>query len=67
MCLQGLRFSANSVVKTNAKKTNTGRMASIGISDVATASVYLDKTHLKKLMKIITITTKLKNDMYNNK
>ena len=28
-------------------------MASIGISDVVTASVYLEKTRLKKLMKII--------------
>ena len=55
------------VVVLFSKTSYTGRMASIGISDVATASEYLDKTHLKKLMKIITITTKLKNEMYNNK
>ena len=28
----------------------SGRMASIGISDVVTASVYSEKTHLKKLL-----------------
>ena len=28
----------------------SGRMASIGISDVVTASVYSEKTHMKKLM-----------------
>ena len=33
----------------------SGRMASIGISDVVTTSVYSEKTHLKKLMKIIII------------
>ena len=31
----------------------SGRMASIGISDVVTASVYSEKTRLKKLMMII--------------
>ena len=30
-------------------------MASIGISDVVTASVYLEKTRLKKLMMMIMI------------
>ena len=30
-------------------------MTSIGISDVVTASVYSEKTRLKKLMKIIII------------
>ena len=34
------------------------RMASIGLSDVVTASVYLETTHLKKLMKIIIIMNK---------
>ena len=33
-------------------------MASIGISDVVTASVYSEKTRLKKLMKIIIIMNK---------
>ena len=31
----------------------SGRMASIGISDVVTTSVYLEKTRLKKLMLIM--------------
>ena len=33
----------------------SGRMASIGISDVVTASVYSEKTPLKKLMMIMKI------------
>ena len=33
-------------------------MVTIGISDVVTASVYSEKTRLKKLMKIIIIMTK---------
>ena len=33
----------------------SGRMASTGMSDVVTASVYSEKTCLKKLMKIIII------------
>ena len=33
-------------------------MASIGISDVVTASVYSEKTRMKKLMKIIIIITR---------
>ena len=33
----------------------SGRMASIGIIDVVTASVYSEKTRMKKLMKMIII------------
>ena len=33
----------------------SGRMATIGISDVVTTSVYTEETHLEKLMKIIII------------
>ena len=33
----------------------SGRMACIGISDVVTASVYLEKTHLHELMMIMTM------------
>ena len=33
----------------------SGRMASIGISDVVTASVYSEKTRLKKLMAMMKI------------
>ena len=50
MSRQGPHFSAHST-------QISGRMASIGISDVVTASVYLEKTRLKKLMKIIIIIT----------
>ena len=35
------------------KEQILGRMASIGISDVVTASVYSEKTRLKKLMLIM--------------
>ena len=35
---QGPHFSPRSTAKTNGKSTNSGRMASIGISDVVTAS-----------------------------
>ena len=40
-------------LKPTIKAQISGRMASIGVSDVVTASVYLDKTRLKKLLKII--------------
>ena len=46
-------FSPHSTAKTNAKAQISGIMASIGISDVVTASVYSEKTHLKKLMLIM--------------
>ena len=42
-------------LKPTIKVQISGRMASIGISDVVTASVYSEKTRLKKLMKIIII------------
>ena len=35
----------------------SGKLVTSGISDVATASVYLDKTRLKKLIIIIIIVT----------
>ena len=47
---QGPPFSPRSTAKTNEKVQISGRMASIGISDVVTASVYSEKTHMKKLM-----------------
>ena len=37
-------------LKPTIKAQISGRMAPIGISDVVTASVYLEKTRLKKLM-----------------
>ena len=52
MSSHGPHFSPHSTAKTNEKVQISGRMASIGISDVATAS---EKTRLKKLMKITII------------
>ena len=57
MSLQGPHISAHSTAETNDKAQISGRMASIGISDVVTASVYSEKTRLKKLM-MITIMNK---------
>ena len=42
-------------LKPAMKVQISGRMASIGISDVVTASVYSEKTRMKKLMKMIII------------
>ena len=42
-------------LKPTIKAQISGRMSSIGISDVVTPSVYLEKSRLKKLMKIIII------------
>ena len=43
-------------LKPTIKVQISGRMASIGICDVVTASVYSEKTHMKKLMmKMIII------------
>ena len=42
-------------LKPMIKAQISGRMVSSGISDVEIASVYSEKTHLKKLMKIIII------------
>ena len=46
-------FSPHSRVKTNETAQISGRMASIGISDVVTVSVYLEKTRMKKLMMMM--------------
>ena len=46
---QGPHFSPCSLNPT-IKIQISGRMASIGISDVVTASVYTEKTRMKKLM-----------------
>ena len=49
MSPQGPHFSTHSTAKTNNKSTNLRKN---GISDVVTASVYSEKTRLKKLMMI---------------
>ena len=46
-------------LKPMIKAQISGRMVSSGISDVVIASVYSEKTRLKKLMKIIVIMNKL--------
>ena len=49
-------------LKPTIKVQISGRMASIGISDVVTASVYSEKTRLKKLMiKMIIIIISIMN------
>ena len=40
-------------LKPTVKVQISGRMASIGISDVVTASVYSEKTRMKKLMMMM--------------
>ena len=51
-----LTFSTHSTAKTIDKSTNLRKN---GISDVAIASVYSEKTCLKKLIMIIIIMNKL--------
>ena len=46
-------FSPRSTAKTKIKVQISGRMASIGIGDDVTASVYSEKTHMKKLMMMM--------------
>ena len=63
MSQQGPYFSPHSKAKANYKSINLRKNGIYGISDVVTASVYSEKTHLKKLMKmkiiiIIIITEK---------
>ena len=53
MSPQGRHFSPHSQLKPTIKAQISGRMASIGISDVVTASVYSEKTRMKKLMMMM--------------
>ena len=57
---QGPHFSPAVQLQPTIKVQISGRMASIGISDVVTVSVYSEKTRMKKLMMmkmiIIVIT-----------
>ena len=50
MSQQRPHSSPHSTAKTNIKAQISGRMSSIGISDVVTASVFSEKTRLKKLI-----------------
>ena len=47
---QGPHFSSHSKLKSMIKAHSSGRLVSSGISDVVIASVYYEKTCLKKLM-----------------
>ena len=53
MSLQGPHFSLHSKAKADAKSTNVRKN---GISDLAFASVYREKTRLKKCLIMIIIT-----------
>ena len=55
MSQQGPHFRQHSKVIPIIKAQISGKFVNIGISDVATASVYFKKTRQKKLMKIIII------------
>ena len=52
---QGPHFSPRSTAKKTIKVQISGRMASIGISDVVTASVYSEKTRMKKLLLLLLL------------
>ena len=47
------QYSQNKTIKAQI----SGRMASVGVSDVVAASVYSEKTRLKKCMMIMIIVT----------
>ena len=64
MSSQGRHCSPRSTAKTNDKSTNLRKNAYIGISDVVPASVYSEKSRLKKLMmmmKMIIIIISIMN------
>ena len=64
MSPQGPHFSPCSTAKTNNKSTNLRKNGIFGISDAVTASVYLEKSRLKKLMmmmKVIIIFIRIMN------
>ena len=59
MSPQGSHFCAHSTAKSTIKVQISGRMTYIGINDVVTASVYSEKTRLKKLMLLMTKSQEL--------
>ena len=50
---QGLHFSPHSTAETIIKEQISGKLLSSGINDEAFASVYSEKTRMKKLMLIM--------------
>ena len=63
MSQQGPHFSPHSAKADYIKAKISVKLVTIGISDVVTASVYSEKTSLKKLMKIIIIMNKSQETM----
>ena len=63
MIQKGPHFSPHSKAKVNDKSTNVRKS---GISDVAFASVYSEKTRLKKLMIMIIIMNNRKSHLLVN-
>ena len=61
MSQQGPHFSPHSKAKANYKSTNH---ITSGISDGAIASVYFEKTGLKKMIMIIIIITSNRKTIY---
>ena len=55
MSQQGSHFSPCSKAKANYKSTNLRKFVSSGIGDVTFASVYFEKTRLKKLINYFFI------------
>ena len=55
MSQQGPHFSPPVKLKPILKAQISGKLLTIGISDVVTTSVYSEKTRLKKLIMIIII------------
>ena len=53
MSPQGPHFSAHSTAKTNDKSTNLRKNGIYWYNDVVNASVYSEKTRMKKLMMIM--------------
>ena len=53
MSQQRPRFSPHSKAKAIIKAQISGILLTSGISDVAIASVYFEKTHLKKMIMIL--------------
>ena len=52
---QGPHFSPRSTAKTNGKSTNLRKNGIYWYSDVVSASVYFEKTRMKKLMMMMKI------------
>ena len=63
MSQQRPHFSPHSKAKVNDKSTNLRKNGTRGISDVVFASVYSEKTRLKKLIMIIIIIMNLSQEM----